>query len=153
MWRKIYSEMAKKGKKKSSTGLYDRDIVRKRVQNKSHYHVHEYRTFSKGRTWCKLTITPISGTLAKSRNHLIFGHSPQTLITGVVKMLYPQDTEHIRYQLWCDNYTHTSNASVKERYWRIKFMHVGVKLLDQHGSTSDQEVTQWLPTSTMNDSG
>ena len=108
--------MAKKGKKKSCTGLYDRVIVRKRVQNKSHYHVHEYRTFSKGRTWCKLTITPISGTLAKSRNHLIFGHSPQTLITGVVKMLYPQDTEHIRYQLWCDNYTHTSNASVKERY-------------------------------------
>ena len=153
MWRKIYSEMAKKGKKKSCTGLYDRVIVRKRVQNKSHHHVHESRTFSKGRTWCKLTITPISGTLAKSRNHLIFGHSPQTLITGVVKMLYPQDTEHIRYQLWCDNYTHTSNASVKERYWRIKFMHVGVKLLDQHGWTSDQEVTQWLPTPTMNDSG
>ena len=81
--------MAKKGKKKSSTGLYDRVIVRKRVQNKSHYHVHESRTFSKGRTWCKLTITPISGTLAKSRNHLVFGYSPQTLTTGVVKMLYP----------------------------------------------------------------
>ena len=108
--------MLKKGKKKSSMRLYDRVIVRKRVQNKSHHHIHESRTFSKGRTWCKLTIAPISETLAESRNHLVFGHSPQMLTTGVVRMLYPRDTEHIGYQLRCDNYARTSNASMKERY-------------------------------------
>ena len=91
--------MLKKGKQKSSTRLYDRVIVRKRVKNKIHHHVHESRTFSKGRTWCKLTTTPISGTLTKSRNHLVFGHNPQTLTTRVVRMLYPQDTKHIGYRL------------------------------------------------------
>ena len=108
--------MLKKGKQKSSTRLCDRVIVRNRVQNKSHHHVHEFRTFSKGRTWCKLTIAPISRTLVESRDHLVFGHSPQTLTTGVVMKLYPRDTEHIRYQLRCDNYVRTSNVSMKERY-------------------------------------
>ena len=42
------SIVLKKGKQKSSTRLYDRVIVRKRVQNKSHHHVHESTTFSKG---------------------------------------------------------------------------------------------------------
>ena len=153
MWRKIYSEMLKKGKQKSSTRPCDRVIVRKRVQNKSHHHVHESTTFSKGWTWCKLTITPIRRALTESGNHLIFGHSPQTLTTKVVKMFYPRDTEHIRYQLRCDNYARTSNTSMKERYWRIKSMHVGVKLLDQHGWTGDRDVTQWLPTPTVNDNG
>ena len=134
--------MLKKGKQKSSTRLCDRVIVKKRVQNKSHHHVHESRTFSKGLTWCKLTITPISGMLTKSENHLVFGHSPQMLTTGVVRMLYPRDTEHIGYQLQCDNYVCTSNASMKERYGRIKSLHVGVKLLDQHGWTCDCDVTQ-----------
>ena len=32
-------------------------------------------------------------------------------------------------------------------------MHVGVKLLDKHERTSDQEVTQWLPFLTVNDNG
>ena len=125
----------------------------KEVQNKSHHHVHESRTFSKGWTWCKMTITPIRRALAKRRNHLIFGHSPQMLTIGVVRMLYLQDTEHIKYQLQCDNYMRTLNASMKERYWRIKSMHVGVKLLDQHGLTGDRDVTQWLPTPTVNDCG
>ena len=31
----------------------------------------------------------------ESKNHLIFGRSPQTLISKVVKMLYLQDTKHI----------------------------------------------------------
>ena len=96
--------------------LYDRVIVREWVQNKSHHHVHESRIFSKGLTWCKLMITLISGTLTKSENHLVFGHNPLMLTTEVVKMLYPQDTEHIRYQLRCDNNVRTSNTSMKERY-------------------------------------
>ena len=93
------------------------------------------------------------GHSQKVKNHLIFGHSPQKLTTGVVRMLYPQDTKHIGYQLQCDNYVCTSNASMKERYWRIKSLHVRVKLLDQHGWTCDCNVTQWLLTSTVNDSG
>ena len=96
--------MLKKGKQKSSTRLCDRVIVRKRVQNKIHHHVHESRTFNKGQTWFKLTITLIRRVLAESGNHLVFGHSLQTLTTGVVRMLYPRDTKHIGYQLQYDNY-------------------------------------------------
>ena len=87
-------------------------------------------------------ITPIKRALVESRDHLVFGHSPQTLTSRVVRMLYLQDMEYIGYQLRCDNNARTSNASMKERYLRIKYMHVGVKLLDQHGRTCDQDVTQ-----------
>ena len=149
MCRKIYSEVLWQRKQKSSTGLCDRIIVREWVQNKSHHHVQESRTFSKGLTWCKLTITPSRMALAKSRDHLVFGHSPQTLTFRLVRMFYPRNTKHIRYQLRCDNNACTSNASMKERYWRIESMHVGVKLLDQHGRTCDRDITQWLPTSTV----
>ena len=96
--------------------LCDRVIVREWVQNKSHYHVYEFRTFSKGLTWCKLTVTPIKRALAESRDHLIFGHSPQTITSAVVRMLYPQNMEHIRNKLGCDNNARISNVSMKERY-------------------------------------
>ena len=78
--------------------LCGRVIVREWVQNKSYHYVHESRPFSKGLTWCKLMITPICGTLTESGNHLDFGHSPQTLITGVVRMLYSRNMKHIRNQ-------------------------------------------------------
>ena len=82
------------------------------MQNKSYHHVHESRTFSKRPTWCELTITLIYRTLTESKNHLIFGHSSQTLTTEVVKILYPQNMKHIRNKLRCDYNTHTSNASM-----------------------------------------
>ena len=123
------------------------------MQNKSHHHVYESRTFSKGLTWCKLTITPIRRALAESRDHLIFRQSTQTITIGVVRMLYPQNMEHIRNKLRCDNNAHTSNVSMKKRYWRNNSMHLGVKLLDQHERTCDWDVTQWLLTPTMNDIG
>ena len=91
--------------------------------------------------------------LTESRNHLVFGHNPQTLTTEVVRMLYPWNVKHIRNKLRCDYNARTLNASRKERYWKIKTMHVGVKLLNQHGRTSDRDVTQWLPSPTVNDSG
>ena len=56
--------------------LCDKVIVREWVQNKSYHHVHESRTFSKGLTWCKLTITLICVTLIEGRNHLVFERSP-----------------------------------------------------------------------------
>ena len=96
--------------------LYDRVIVREWVQNRSHHYVYESRTFSKGLTWCKLIVTLIRRVLVKSRDHLVFGHSPQTITFGVVRMLYPQNMEHIYNKLQCDNNARTSNASKKERY-------------------------------------
>ena len=41
----------------------------------------------------------------------------------------------------------------KERYWTINLVHVEVELLDKHERTCDQDVTQWLPSPTMNDRG
>ena len=133
--------------------LCDRVIVIEWVQNKSHHYVHESRTFSKGLTWCKLTITLICGTLTEGRNHLVIGHNPQTLTTGVVMMLYPWNMKHICNKLQCDYNARTLNASRKERYWKIESMHVEIKLLDQHGWTSDRDVTQWLPSPTMKNNG
>ena len=94
--RKIYSEMLKKRQQKSSTRLCDGVLVRKWMQNKSHHHVHESRTFSKRSTWCKQTLTPSSKALIKRRHELIPGDSPQTLTTRIVRKLYPRDPKHIR---------------------------------------------------------
>ena len=108
--------MLEQRKKKSSTRLCDRVGVREWVQNKSYHHVNEFRTFSKGLTWCKLMITPIRRVFAKSKNHLVFGYSPQMLTSGVFRMLYSRNMEHIEYQLRFDNNSRTSNVSMKERY-------------------------------------
>ena len=129
---KIYSDMLHQRKQKSSTGLGNRVIMRKGMKNKRHNHVQKSRAFSKGQTVSELTLTPIRRALIESRNKLVFRHSSLMLTTGVVKMLYPRDMEHIRYNIRCDNYTCTSNASNEMRYWIIKSKHVGVKLLDQH---------------------
>ena len=59
------------------------------MQNKSHHHVHESRTFSKRLTWCKMTFTPNSRAFTKRRHELIHGHCPQTLTTRIVRKLYP----------------------------------------------------------------
>ena len=114
--KKIYSKILKKRQQKSSTSLCDGVIVREWMQNKSHHHVHESRTFSKKLTWCKETLTPSSRALTKSRHELIPRHSPQTLTTRMVRKLYPRDLKHICNQLWCDRNAHTSNVSEEERY-------------------------------------
>ena len=123
------------------------------MQNKSHHHVYESRTFSKRSTWCKKTLTPSSRALTKKRHELIPGHYPQMLTTRIVRKLYPRDTKHIRNQLRCDRNARTSNASEEERYWMINPVHVGVELLDKHERTCDRHVTQWLPSPTVNDRG
>ena len=58
--RKIFSKMLKKRQQKSSTRLCNGVLVRKWMQNKSHHHVHEFRTFSKRSTWCKQTLLDTS---------------------------------------------------------------------------------------------
>ena len=75
------------------------------------------------------------------------------LITRIVKKLYPRNPKHIYNKLRCDRIARTSNASKEKRYWPINSVHVGVKLLDKHEKTSDRDVTQWLLSPTVNDSG
>ena len=112
------------------------------MQNKSHHHVHESRTFSKRSTWCKQTLTPSRGALTKRRHELIPGHSPQTLTTRIVRKLYPRDLKHIRNKLRCDRNVRTSNVSEEERYLTVNLVHVEVELLDKHERTCDRDVTQ-----------
>ena len=73
---KIYSEMLYQRKQKSSIGLSNRVIMRKGMKNKSHNHVQKPRAFSKGRIVSELTLTLIRRALKKSKNKLVFGHSP-----------------------------------------------------------------------------
>ena len=142
MRREVYGKMLKKRQQKSSTRLCDGVIVREGMQNKSHHHVHESRTFSKRSTWCKKTLTPSRRALTKSRHELILGHSPQTLTTKIVRKLYPKDPKHIRNQLRCDRTARTPNACEEKRYRPINPVHVGVELLDKHERTGDRDVTQ-----------
>ena len=153
MRREINSKMLKNGQQKSSTRLGDRVIMRERMEYKGHYHVHKSRTFCKGRTISELALTPLRRTLTKSWFELILGHSPQTLTTRIVRKLYPRNPKHLRNKLRCDRNAHISNTSKEKRYWTINSMHVGVKPLDKHERTYDQDVIQWLPSLTMNDSG
>ena len=96
--------------------LGNRVIMRKRMQNKSYDHVKKPRAFSKGCIGSKLMITPIRGMPTKRRYELVFGHNPQTITIGIVRMRYPQDTEHPRYNIWSDHDARTSNVSNKKRY-------------------------------------
>ena len=96
----------------------------------------------KGRTISELALTPLGMTLTKSRFELILGHSLQMLTTRVVRELYPRNSKHIHNKLQCDKNAHSSNASEEKRYRTINLVHVGVKLLDKHERTSDQDITQ-----------
>ena len=87
-------------------------------------------------------ITPIRRVLAKGSHELIFGHSPQTLTTRIVRKLYPRNPKHIRNKLQCDRNVRTSNTSKEKRYCTINPVNVGVKLLNEHERTSDRDVTQ-----------
>ena len=124
MRREVYSKMLKKRQQKPSTRLYDEVVVREWMEYKSHHHVYEFRTFSKRPTWCKLMITPIRRALIESSHELILRHSPQTLITRIVRKLYPRNPKHIRNKLRCDRNARTSNASKEERYLMITPVHV-----------------------------
>ena len=98
-------------------------------------------------------LTPIRRALTESSHELILRHSPQTLITRIVRKFYPRDLKHIRNKLRCDKNTRTSNANEEKSYWTINPVYVWVKFLDKHERTSDREVTQWFPFPTVNDSG
>ena len=98
-------------------------------------------------------LTPSSRALTKRRHELIPRHCPQTLTSRIVRKLYPRDMKHIHNQLRYDRNVRTSDASEKERYWTIYTVHVGVELLDKHERTCDRDVTQWLPSLSVNDRG
>ena len=86
-------------------------------------------------------LTSIRRALTESRIKLVFRYYLKTIIVRVVRMLYLGDTKYIGDNLRCDNNARTSNTSNEERYQKIKSMHVGVKLLDQHRWTCDRDVT------------
>ena len=65
--------------------------MRERIEYKGHHHVQKPQAFCNGRTVSELALTPLGRTLTKSEFELILGHSPQTLITRVVKKLYPRN--------------------------------------------------------------
>ena len=75
------------------------------------------------------------------------------ITTGVVEMRYPWDMAHLGYNIRSDHNVRTSNMSRKLRYWRIKSVHIRVKLLYDHEKASDRGATQWLPTPTVDDGG
>ena len=122
------------------------------MEYKGHHHVKKLRAFCKARTISELAFTLLWRSLTKSGFKLILGHSLQTLTTRVVRELYPMNLKHICNKLLCDKNARTSNASEEKRYWTINPVHVGVKLLDKHERISGRDVTQWLPSPTMNDS-
>ena len=108
--------MLKKGQQKSSTKLYDRVIVKERVENKSHDHVQKLRAFCKAQIVSELTVAPLRRALTKSRYKLVFRQSLQMIRTRVVKKLYPGNNEHISNNLRCDNNACISNARDEMRY-------------------------------------
>ena len=116
MRREINSKMLKKGQQKSNTRLGDRVIMRERMEYKSHHHVQKPPAFCKGRTVNELALTPLRRMLTERGFELILGYSPQTLITRIVRKLYPRNPKHIRNKLLCDRNTRTSNASKEKRY-------------------------------------
>ena len=116
MRREINSKMLKKGQQKSSTRLDDRVIVRERMKYKGHHHVQKPWAFCKGLTVSELALTPLGRMLTKVGFELILGHSPQILITRIVRKLYPRNLKHICNKLQCDRNSCTSNASKEKRY-------------------------------------
>ena len=48
-----------------------------------------------------------------------------------------------------DYHARTSNVNDKKRHKIVEFVHVGVKLVYDHGRKGDQDAVQWLPIPTM----
>ena len=110
------------------------------IEYKGHHHVQKLRAFCKARAVSELAFTPLQRTLIENEHELILGHNPQTLITRIVRKFHPKDLKHISNKLLCDRNAHTLNASEEKWYRTINPVHVGVKLLDKHERTGDQDV-------------
>ena len=108
--------MLKKGQKKLSTRLCDRVIVRKRVENKCHDHVQKPRAFCKARIISELTLTPLRRALTKSKFEFVFRHNLKTLITRVVRKLYPREIHIVIYSQHTINLISTINSLTKIDY-------------------------------------
>ena len=153
-WKeKSMVNLLRRDNQKSSARLYDRVIVRQWMENERHHHVKESRTFCKARARGVLMVTPRWTCLTKKRREFVFGHSPQMITTSVVRMHYFRYVQYLGYKIWSNYNVCTLNASDKMRYWSIEFVHVGVKLLYDHGGTSHWDATQWLPTPIIDDNG
>ena len=57
-------------------------------------------------------------------------------------MRYPRYMSHLEYKILSDYNVCTLNVSKEMSYKIVKSVHVGVKLLYDHGGTSDQDATK-----------
>ena len=65
MRREINRKILKKGKKKLSTRLGDRVIMREKMEYKGHHHVQKPWAFYQGRTVSEQTLTPLGRIYTK----------------------------------------------------------------------------------------
>ena len=87
-------------------------------------------------------VTPRRRCLTEERHEFILGHSPQMIATRVVKMRYPRNVQYLEYKIRSNYNAYTPNASDKMRYRVIESMHIGVKLMYDHGRACDRAATQ-----------
>ena len=64
------------------------------------------------------------------------------LTTRVVKMRYLRNVFDLGDNLWSNYYMRTLNAREEMRYKSINSVHIGVKLLYDHGRARDRDATQ-----------
>ena len=86
------------------------------------------------------------------RQKLVFGHSPQMLTIGVVRMRYPRDIQYLGYKIRSDYDTCTSKCRGKLRYRGIDTMYIGVKILYKHNRAPQGYLTKRFPSPSLNDS-
>ena len=91
MRRKVYSKVLNEGQQKASMSLSNRIIVRKGIEKKCYHHIQEPLTFCKSRAGSVLTLIPRRRYLTKERQKFVFGDSPQTWTSGVIRMRFPQN--------------------------------------------------------------
>ena len=87
------------------------------------------------------------------RQKLVFGHSPQTLTTRVIKMRYPRDMWYLGYKILSEYDTCTSECRGKLRYKGIDTVYIRVKLMYKHDKVPQGYLTKRFPSPSSNDTG
>ena len=85
------------------------------------------------------------------RQKLVFGHSPQMLTIGVVRMCYLRNVKYLGYKIQSDYDTRTFDMHSKLRHKGINTIHIGVKLLYEHDGTPQGYLTKRFPSLSVND--
>ena len=112
------------------------------MKNECYHHVKESQTFCKARERGVLTVMPRKRCLTEERREFFFGHNAQTIATKLIRMRYLRNVWHLEYKIWSNYNAYTPNASDQLEYRVIKSVHVGVKLMYDHGRSRNRDVTQ-----------